>query len=342
MTPKRTIGGKTLNSGIRGGLWEKKHSDAMGLAVFLFGWLIHRQTTQRNGTGLVLRGKPLTYEDISADTGWPVRTLQRWMARLKREGYIEVQYSIYGRMVIRILNAKKFNPKQFDLPIFSNSSRPPTVAEVPTPTVAEVTTKSGGFKEGALGLSRNFFGGAAPDRLRQDTESAPVSSVENPAQHFPRQLREVTKQHQLQAGERPAEPLRADLYDGIYRKKVENAFFDMRRHPIREQLRECVREAVTTLMLNRVATMKSLSGDEIEHRAFRKLTAGAETLAAVSDFSMRQTMAARTVIRAVVDAAAELLEASGRGASVSARPLTEMQSTSGSASATAELVEAHP
>ena len=72
MTPKRTpIGGKRLNSGIRGGLWEKKHSDAMGESVFLFGWLILRQTTQRNGTGLVLRGKPLTYADITSDTRWP-------------------------------------------------------------------------------------------------------------------------------------------------------------------------------------------------------------------------------------------------------------------------------
>jgi hypothetical protein len=48
MTPRRAIGGKGLNSGIRGGLWEKKHSDAMADAVWLFGWLVLRQTTERN------------------------------------------------------------------------------------------------------------------------------------------------------------------------------------------------------------------------------------------------------------------------------------------------------
>jgi hypothetical protein len=144
MTPKRAIGGKALNSGIRGGLWDAKHYDRMGDAVWLFGWLVHRQTTQTNGTGLVLRGLPLTYAEISADTGWQERTLQRWMARLRRAGYIEVKHSIYSRMVIRILNAKKFSPKQFDLAL----SSPPDVAEISPPTVMEMGTKSGGLKEG--------------------------------------------------------------------------------------------------------------------------------------------------------------------------------------------------
>lgn len=35
MTPRRMFGGRHLNSGIRGGLWEKKHSDAMGESVLL-------------------------------------------------------------------------------------------------------------------------------------------------------------------------------------------------------------------------------------------------------------------------------------------------------------------
>jgi DNA-binding transcriptional ArsR family regulator len=121
---KRAIGGKTLNSGIRGGLWEKKHYDKMRDAVWLFGWLVHRQTTQRNGTGLVLRGKPLTYADISADTDFTESALRRWMVRLKRAGYIEVKYSLYSRMVVRILNAKKFNPRQLDFPpAFTETSR---------------------------------------------------------------------------------------------------------------------------------------------------------------------------------------------------------------------------
>jgi hypothetical protein len=108
--------GKQLNSGICGGLWERKHSEAMGdSAVFLFGWLVHRQTTQCDGVGLVLRGRPLTYAEIEEDTGWPRSKLRRWMDLLRRRRYIEVRHSVYKRMVIRVLNAKKFSNRQLDL-----------------------------------------------------------------------------------------------------------------------------------------------------------------------------------------------------------------------------------
>jgi hypothetical protein len=177
MTPRRAIGGRHLNSGIRGGLWEKKHSDAMGESVFLFGWLVLRQTTQRNGTGLVLRGKPLTYADITTDTGWPERTLQRWMARLQEAGYIEVSHSIYSRMVIRILNAKKFNPKQLDLPTLSSQSSTPEVADLSMPTqadsstplLADITTKSGGLKEGTEFEQKHLGSGVAAAATASDT-----------------------------------------------------------------------------------------------------------------------------------------------------------------------------
>jgi hypothetical protein len=143
MTPKRAIGGKTLNSGIRGGLWDAKHYEKMGDAVWLFGWLVLRQTTERNGSGLVLRGKALTYVEITADTGWPRRTLQRWMARLQEGGYVCVKHSAYSRMVITILNAKKFGPKQLGLPL----SSAPDVAQTSAPGVAQMGTKSGALKE---------------------------------------------------------------------------------------------------------------------------------------------------------------------------------------------------
>jgi hypothetical protein len=166
-----------LNSGIRGGLWEKKHSDAMGESVFLFGWLVLRQTTQRNGTGLVLRGKPLTYADITADTGWPERTLHRWMARLQQAAYIEVSHSVYSRMVIRILNAKKFNPKQLDLPTYPGPSSTPEVADSSRPTqayltrppLADITTKSGLLKEGAEFEQKHLRSGVAAAATASDT-----------------------------------------------------------------------------------------------------------------------------------------------------------------------------
>lgn len=108
--------GKQLNSGIRGGLWEEQHLQGMGPAVWLFGWLVHRQTRERDGVGLVLAGSPLTYRVISQDTGIAERTLKRWMARLGRAGYVQVTHTAHKRMIIRISKAKKFGPQQLSFP----------------------------------------------------------------------------------------------------------------------------------------------------------------------------------------------------------------------------------
>ena len=108
--------GKQLNSGIRGGLWDDAHLDRMGHAVWLFGWLVHRQTRERFGVGLVLGGSPLTYEMIREDTGMPARTLKRWMSRLVRAGYVRVTHRAHKRMVIEIVKAKKFGPQQLRFP----------------------------------------------------------------------------------------------------------------------------------------------------------------------------------------------------------------------------------
>lgn|SRR5690348_9786221 len=108
--------GKQLNSGIRGGLWDDAHLERMDPAVWLFGWLVHRQTRERFGVGLVLGGSPLTYEIIRQDTGMPTRTLKRWMSRLIRSGYVHVTHTGHKRMAIEIAKAKKFDPQQLRFP----------------------------------------------------------------------------------------------------------------------------------------------------------------------------------------------------------------------------------
>lgn len=120
--------GKHLNCGIRGGLWDEAHLERMGPAVWLFGWLVHRQTREHNGVGLVLGGSPLTYKIISEDTGMAVRTLKRWMARLGRSGYVRVKHTTYKRMIIQITKAKKFGPQQMRFPqnsFFAQESKGP-------------------------------------------------------------------------------------------------------------------------------------------------------------------------------------------------------------------------
>lgn len=136
--------GKELNSGIRGGLWDVKHYREMGDAIWLFGWLVHRQTT---ADGLVLRGKPLTYGDIGEDTGFPERSLRRWLARLSQGGYVDVKHSLYSRLVIRVLKPVKFSDAKSR--VFRHIHREghfPTASS--RPELATLPARSGRLKEG--------------------------------------------------------------------------------------------------------------------------------------------------------------------------------------------------
>ena len=143
--PRRECRQNSFNSGIRGGLFEKKHSDAMGEAIFLFGWLVTRQT---KCDGLIFGGHAFTYGEISEESGWPVRTLERWMARLRSGGYVGVKHTAYCRMKIWILNPKKkFEARSPKGPIPS----PPEVADLApsrrAPHVADFAARSGGLKD---------------------------------------------------------------------------------------------------------------------------------------------------------------------------------------------------
>ncbi len=98
---------KNYSTGLRGVLFEAVHYRRMGAAVWLYGWLVLRQTHQSGAVGWVLGGAPVTYREIEEETGFPSRTLEGWMRTLRREGYIETE-TVPGGMVIRITKAKKF------------------------------------------------------------------------------------------------------------------------------------------------------------------------------------------------------------------------------------------
>ena len=99
--------GKDYNAGLRGVLFEARHYQRMGAAVWLYGWLVLRQTHQQGGIGWVLGGAPISYREIEEETGFNVRTLERWMHTLRRHGYIETEAAPAG-IVVRITKAKKF------------------------------------------------------------------------------------------------------------------------------------------------------------------------------------------------------------------------------------------
>jgi hypothetical protein len=99
--------GKDFNTGLRGTLFEAKHYARMGPALWLYGWLVLRQTREDGPIGWVLGGKPISYREIEEETGFERKTLERWVKTLRHEGYIETSAAPAG-IVIRITKAKKF------------------------------------------------------------------------------------------------------------------------------------------------------------------------------------------------------------------------------------------
>ncbi|HKS82729.1 MAG TPA: hypothetical protein VJR23_14595 [Candidatus Acidoferrales bacterium] len=113
--------GMNFNAGLRGGLFDARHFGKMGAAVWLYGWLVLRQTHQTGETGWVLGGTPVNYREIEEETGFNRRTLERWMRTLRRHGYVITQASPAG-IVIRITKAKKFPQDRALFHSFSTAS----------------------------------------------------------------------------------------------------------------------------------------------------------------------------------------------------------------------------
>lgn len=101
--------------GVKGGLLDRKHLDAMGEAVWLFLYFVLRQTGINDaGEGVVLYGNPLSRKSIAKDTGgWPERRIKDWTARLIRAGYIRAVRSGNDGMIffVRKAKSKSKNPK---------------------------------------------------------------------------------------------------------------------------------------------------------------------------------------------------------------------------------------
>jgi hypothetical protein len=99
--------GKDYNTGLRGVLFEARHYQKMGAALWLYGWLVLRQTRQQGSLGWVLGGAPVRYHEIEEETGFNARTLERWMRVLRHHGYVETE-AVPAGVIVRITKAKKF------------------------------------------------------------------------------------------------------------------------------------------------------------------------------------------------------------------------------------------
>lgn len=103
-------------TGLGAGVFARKHIKAMGQSIHLFGWLTTSQTSVNDkGYGVVNYGHPVKLKQISYELdGVPVRTLKRWIHRLRAEGYISTEYHSKDGFLIWIMKAKVKTRKEAD------------------------------------------------------------------------------------------------------------------------------------------------------------------------------------------------------------------------------------
>lgn len=97
---------------IKNDLLEAKHIENMGIAVWLYMWLIDKMTSiSEEGIGKILGGKPIKFEELKDELGISRRTYVRWIEILESHKYINVTQAPYG-LIISVNKAKKtFNQR---------------------------------------------------------------------------------------------------------------------------------------------------------------------------------------------------------------------------------------
>ena len=113
----------------------------------------------------------------------------------------------------------------------------------------------------------------------------------------------------------PSDPLRAELWDGIYRKRIFDRFIDSRRLSFREQLEDCVEAGVVSLMENRKAKMLAAGVEDNHLRSLMLQTLTPEkeqALVSLSNFDLREVETVAFVIDSLIEAAFELVRGNER------------------------------
>jgi hypothetical protein len=84
-----------------------EHRERMGIAIYVFQWMIDKTTVEKGGKGIVLGGAPVKIGRIARDLRTTYRTIQRDIDHLEDENYIERVRTPYG-FTFRVLNSCKF------------------------------------------------------------------------------------------------------------------------------------------------------------------------------------------------------------------------------------------
>lgn len=101
---------------VKNDLLEAKHIESMGTAVWLYMWFLDKMTSiGEDGIGKVLGGKPVIFEEVQQALGITERTYRRWIATLKKSGYINITRTPRG-LSVSVNKAAKIFGKRSDAP----------------------------------------------------------------------------------------------------------------------------------------------------------------------------------------------------------------------------------
>lgn len=128
---------------IKNNLLEPKHVEAMGTAIWLYMWFLDKITSiSEEGVGKTVGGRPIKFEEVEEELGISMRTYRRWIAALKKEGYINVTVAPYG-LIVSVNKAYK----RFGNRLTKNGTpleeRYATNGTPPVPQTAHLSTKNG-------------------------------------------------------------------------------------------------------------------------------------------------------------------------------------------------------
>jgi hypothetical protein len=232
--------GKDFNTGLRGVLFEAQHYERMGAAVWLYGWLVLRQTHQSGSVGWVLGGSPISYREIEEETGFNRRTLERWMTMLRRNRYVETE-AVPAGVVVRITKAKKF-------PQGGRNSADGVrrVAEGSTRNCQESTSKYESNQNitdgiGSSSIARSQERAETPSHqadFHSQTKNQVQSLAENPNQ---KSSWLGQKQNQSQPRQRPSQPPTAQREPDLSVRETYLLITRLRQQLLRAERDEAVR-----------------------------------------------------------------------------------------------------
>ena len=94
------------------GLLADGHRERMKMSIWTYLWLIGKVTKEEDGVGYVLGGNSIRTIDIAKELKTSIRTIERELERLEKEGYIKIERDRY-KIKIFILKSKKF---KWDIP----------------------------------------------------------------------------------------------------------------------------------------------------------------------------------------------------------------------------------